>query len=239
MQAHLVADRHGGEPQHIGDVLCLDSYSFVVVTTGCDRGGLGGFVLSEVKNTAYRGLDRACKFVANTPVCKDLTFGTILLSCECIQDGVSRCDVCDGGMHDVKVTVFNVESDFLEATWVIVRGGARVLTRVEKQVESDDNYVSDGLAVRCSGCVECLMKNVNDNYDRDGFYLRRGVVLFGVGPELMVDPKVNVAKGILVDVRGPQSCERLTHRVDGICHRVRSEGIMEGVNASIPILLGK
>jgi hypothetical protein len=87
------------------------------------------------------------------------------------------------------------------------------------------------------------LKNVDDDDDDDDdmyrFYSRRGVVSLCVCPELMVDLEVNVAIGIIADVRGPQLGEYLTHRADGVCHCVISDGFLVGGNASGAVPLSK
>jgi hypothetical protein len=85
------------------------------------------------------------------------------------------------------------------------------------------------------------MKNVDDDDDDDryGFYSRRGIFLLGVSQELMLYLEVNIAKGVLAKVCAPQSGERLTRRVDGVCHCVRSDGVFLGGNASIAVPMGK
>jgi hypothetical protein len=52
-------------------------------------------------------------------------------------------------------------------------------------------------------------------------------------------PEVNVTKCVLMGGRSPQLGERLTHRADGVCHRVRLDGVVMGGNASITVSLGK
>jgi hypothetical protein len=53
-----------------------------------------------------------------------------------------------GGYNDVKATVSNMESYFLEAKGGVIRGGASVIPRAEKKTERDEDHVSNGLAVR-------------------------------------------------------------------------------------------
>jgi hypothetical protein len=46
-------------------------------------------------NTLNGGLDRACESVATQSVSEDLAFGTVLLSCKRIRDGVGSLDICE------------------------------------------------------------------------------------------------------------------------------------------------
>jgi hypothetical protein len=49
--------------------------------------------------------------------------------------------------------------------------------------------------------------------------------------------KVNGAKGVVLDIRGPQLGERLSHRTDGVFHFSRSDGFLQGSLSAISIPL--
>jgi hypothetical protein len=67
-----------------------------------------------------------------------------------------------------------VEGHFLEPKKSVVLGGTGVLTRAEDEIERYDDHVGGGLTVGRGGCVECLLKNVDDNDDMYRFYSQRG-----------------------------------------------------------------
>jgi hypothetical protein len=72
-----------------------------------------------------------------------------------------------------------------------------------------------------------------------GFIREGGGILFPVAPKLAGDSEVDGAKGVFSNVRAPQLGERLAHRADGVFHRSRSDGFMQGRLASVAVPLGK
>jgi hypothetical protein len=103
-------------------------------------------------------------------VSEDFAFGTVLLSCEHIRDGVGSVNVCGPGKHGVKAADAHMEGNILEAEGGVIGCGARVFPRTKEEVEGNGAHVSDGLVIGKKEVTKGLLKNVYDDDDGHWFH---------------------------------------------------------------------
>jgi hypothetical protein len=66
-----------------------------------------------------------------------------------------------------------------------------------------------------------------------------GVIVLGISFDLLLDTEVNTTLVVFLWVRGAQSGVRLAHRAEGVFHRVRLDGVVQGSESAVAIAFSK
>jgi hypothetical protein len=104
----LMSSCHGSKTEGLGDVFGLEWDTFVAMIVGSDGCRGWSFVVAKMDDTTDGGLDRACEFIATQTMSEDLAFGTVLLSCERVRNGIGSLDVVGRRKHGVKAAAANM-----------------------------------------------------------------------------------------------------------------------------------
>jgi hypothetical protein len=100
--------------------------------------------------------------------------------------------------------------------------------RPQQEEKCDSDHVVECLSIIMARNSICLNQYVNDDDTGDGFYSVGGQIFALVGPDLSLDPEVDVAVDVFPDIMGPHPCERLTDHTKCTLQCSSSDGVLAG-----------
>jgi hypothetical protein len=121
----------------------------------------------------------------------------------------------------------------------VIQGGAHKFARPKKEEEGNTDHVGNGQIGNVAKRFVYHLQDVYNDDDGNGLHAAGTVIRLLIGLDLALDTKVDAAVVGLPWVRGPQLSVRLAHRTEGVYHRVRLDGVVQGGELPITIPLAK
>jgi hypothetical protein len=105
--------------------------------------------------------------------------------------------------HGVESPGPDVQMHILQAERYVITCSPRVLPQPQEEEKDNSNHIRNGVGVFGTRNAVCLRKDVDDDNNRDWFdsFGQRVVPL--VGPDLSLDPEIDIPVDVFSDIRGP------------------------------------
>jgi hypothetical protein len=134
---------------------------------------------------------------------------SIFLRGESVRHRGGTMDLGLAAQHGVEAPGPDVQMHILQMERCAIVCGALVLPRPQEGEKGNSNHICNRVDVFVTRNALCLRQDVDDDNNRDWFDSFGRRVLPLVGPDLSLDPEIDVPVDVFSGIRGPHPGERL------------------------------